>query len=457
MKKLQFEKAWTNAGWVSGLCVNIDDRGDISDISIADGADNAESVRGLVLPGFGNLHSHVFQRAAAGLSEHRQSGRGDSFWTWREVMHRFVQSVTPEDQEAIAAQLYVEMLKAGYTAVGEFHYLHADPSGAAYDDPAEMAWRIVAAAGRAGIGLTLLPVLYSVGGYGDAEINDGQRRFVLGTTAFLDLIRILHAEIGGDPQLRLGVAPHSVRQVPADQLRDCLSGIAEIDATAPIHIHVAEQIRDVEEHLRWVAARPVDWLLDNADVNDRWCLVHATHMTTDETRRLAATGAVAGLCPTTEANLGDGLFPLADYLEAGGRWGVGSDSNISISVIEELRWLEYGQRLISRSRNVASAGVGASTGARLVGDALDGGGRALGRPIGAIETGRRADFVVLDADALKFHGRDEAHWLDALVFADGPNPIRDVMVGGEWVIRDGRHADEIEIEQAFRAALDRLG
>ncbi len=455
MKKFRFEKAWTPQGWASEFSVTVDDQGYIS--NIGDDDDHAEPVRGLVLPGFANLHSHAFQRAVAGLTEHRQSGEGDTFWTWRKVMHRFVQAVTPEDQEAIATQLYVEMLKAGYTAVGEFHYLHGDPSGAAYADPAEMSWRIAAAAGRAGIGLTLLPVLYSVGGYGGVEINAGQRRFILETTVFLDLIRALRAEFDGDPQLRVGIAPHSVRQVPAEQLRDCLAGIAEIDAGAPIHIHVAEQIRDVEEHLRWAGARPVDWLLDNAEINDRWCLVHATHMTADETRRLAATDAVAGLCPTTEANLGDGLFPLADYLEAGGRWGIGSDCNISISVIEELRWLEYGQRLISHSRNVASTGVGASTGACLVSGALSGGAQALGRPIGAIQAGQRADFVVLDADALRFHGRDEAQWLDAVVFADGPNPIRDVMVGGEWVIRDGHHADEIEIEQAFRAAIDRLG
>jgi len=454
MKKFCFEKAWTHQGWVSELNVTVDDRGYISNLGDDDA--QAKPIRGMILPGIPNLHSHAFQRAAAGLTEHGQSGKGDTFWTWRQVMHRFVQALTPEDQEAIAAQLYVEMLKAGYTAVGEFHYLHRDPNGAAYADPAEMAWRIAAAAGRAGIGLTLLPVLYSVGGYGGAKINHGQRRFVLETSEFLNLIDILSADFDGNPQLRVGVAPHSVRQVPADKLHDCLLGIAEIDATAPIHIHVAEQIRDVEEHLRWAGARPVNWLLDNAEVDDRWCLIHATHLNEDETCRLATTGAVAGLCPTTEANLGDGLFPLAHFLEAGGRWGVGSDCNISVSAIEELRWLEYGQRLISRSRNITSGGVGASTGARLVSDAVVGGAQALGRPIGAIEVDLRADFIVLDADALRFHGRNEAQWLDALVFADGPNPIRDVMVGGEWVIRNGHHADEIEIERAFRAAINRL-
>jgi len=454
------DKAWLPGGWAEGVRLEVSADGDITAVSTEAAPEGAEAAGGAVVPGMPNLHSHAFQRAAAGLTERRVTGADseaqDSFWTWRDVMHRFVTALGPEDQEAIAAQLYVEMLKAGYTSVGEFHYLHLDPAGGAYADAAEMSKRVLAAAAQTGIGITMLPVLYSVGGYGGARANAGQRRYILTPDRFLDLVGELMKIVDGDPQARVGIAPHSVRQVPAEPLAEVLSGFAALDATAPIHIHAAEQVKDVDEHLRHAGARPVAWLLENAAVDARWCLVHATHLDRAEVKTLAISGAVAGLCPTTEANLGDGLFPLADYLAAGGKWGIGSDSHVSVSPVEELRWLEYGQRLVSRSRNVAAPGQGGATGARLYADALSGGAQALGRPVGNLAVGKRADLVVLDADHPQLTGRAGEALVDSLVFSGNANPVRHVMCGGRWVIRDGRHGNEDAIAEAYRAAVGRL-
>ncbi|MDD9875923.1 MAG: formimidoylglutamate deiminase [Magnetovibrio sp.] len=453
-------RALLPGGWADAVRLGLDAAGDLVSVEPGADEDGAERVAGAVLPGMPNLHSHAFQRAAAGLTERRHSAdgdaAGDSFWTWREVMHGFVTRLGPDDHEAIAAQLYVEMLKAGYTAVGEFHYLHLDPVGAAYADPGEMAHRAVRAAKRAGIGMTMLPVLYSVGGYGGAQPNPGQRRYILEVDRFLELVGGLIGAYAGDADVRVGIAPHSVRQVPAAELKAALDGFAGLDAAAPIHIHAAEQVKDVDEHVRETGARPVAWLLEHAGVDARWCLVHATHLDIAETRGLAVSGAVAGLCPTTEANLGDGLFPLADYLGAGGAWGIGSDSHVSVSAVEELRWLEYGQRLATRSRNVAAPGHGGATGARLLTDALSGGARALGRPIGALAPGRRADLVVLDTDHPQLAGRAGDALIDSWIFSGNANPVRHVMTGGRWVIRDGRHAEEDAIADAYRATVARM-
>ena len=451
------ETAYLPDGWHDGLRLEIDANGDI--LSVSEGAPEPadERVEGAVLPGMPNLHSHAFQRAQAGLTEHRHSESGDSFWTWRQVMHGFVTRFGPEECEAVAAQLYVEMLKAGYTAVGEFHYLHLDPAGNAYADRLEMSRRLLAAAEQTGIGLTLLPVLYSVGGYGGTEPNPGQRRYIVDVEAFLAMIQALRAATDGDPQIRIGIAPHSVRQVPPENLAAAVAGAREIDATLPIHIHMAEQVRDVDDHLRHFGARPVAWLLDNAPVDAHWCLVHATHLDAQETKKLAASGAVAGLCPTTEGNLGDGLFPLGEYLDAGGRWGIGSDSHVSVSVTEELRWLEYGQRLTTLSRNVGAPGQGGSTGARLFADALSGGAQALGRRTGALAPGCRADLVVLDPDHPILFERRGERMLDSWIFSGNDSPVRHVMVGGHWRVRDGRHAGEEAIAERFRHAISTLG
>jgi formimidoylglutamate deiminase len=409
----------------------------------------AERVDGLVVPGLANVHSHAFQRAMAGLAE-RAGPEGDNFWRWREVMYRFLAVLSPEDVEAIAAQLYAECLCHGYTSVAEFHYLHNAPDGTAYADPAELALRVVAAAGAAGIGLTLLPVLYRRGGFGGAAPSEGQRRFVLSVDAFAALCQRLA------PVATLGIAPHSLRAVTPDELAACVAVADTLGPGTPLHIHVAEQVREVEECLGWSGRRPVAWLLDHAPVDARWCLIHATHMTPEETLALAASGAVAGLCQTTEANLGDGMFPLRPLLEAGGRFGVGSDSNVGTSPIEELRWLEYARRLETRARNVSTTVPGASVAARLLGHAAGDGAAALGRPAGAIAVGRLADLVVLDTDHPALVGRRGDAVLDAWVFSGNATPVRHVMVAGRWVVRDFHHRNAVAIGQAFAHTMRRL-
>jgi formimidoylglutamate deiminase len=439
-------------GWAENVRLALGPSGDLE--SCAPGsAENAEALAGTVLPGMPNLHSHAFQRAMAGLTE-RAGGGEDSFWGWREIMYRFVGRIGPEDLQAIAAQLYVEMLKAGYTSVAEFHYLHHDRDGTPYGDRVAMSEAIIAAATEAGIGLTLLPVLYQTGGFGGTPPGPGQRRFLNCVDEILAMIDALGRRHRGNANFRVGLALHSLRAVPPEALSAAVAGLHALDADAPIHIHIAEQMREVEECLAWSGRRPVEWLLDHHEVDRRWCLVHATHVDAAETARLIATGAVVGLCPTTEANLGDGIFPFAGFV-ASGKWGVGSDSHISVSPIEELRLLEYGQRLATRQRNVAGRPSG-SSGRALWDAATINGALATGRPLGRLAPSSRADLVVLDEDLPTLYGRRGDNLLDALVFAGNRNPVRDVMVGGTWVVRDGAHLRENEIRRRFNAAIDRL-
>lgn len=439
--------AWLPQGWVGNVRCEVDAQGSISRIDADANDDGCERIDGPVIPGMCDLHSHAFQRAMAGLAERSQGDQQDSFWTWRELMYRFVARLTPETLEHIAAQLYVELLKGGYTSVCEFHYLHRDPSGAPYSNAGELAERVIAAAREVHIGLTLLPVLYMTSNFGGAVPHDGQRRFLGDPENLLRLVQGLRGRYGED--ICVGVAPHSLRAVPPEAL-DALVR----DFAGPVHMHVAEQTKEVDDCLAWSGQRPVQWLLDNQSVTRNWCLVHATHMTPAETSALARTGAVAGLCPTTEANLGDGFFPLPEYVRDGGIFGIGSDSNISTGCAEELRWLEYGQRLKLRQRNVMP-GSG-SVGEMLYRQALRGGAQASGRPIGGLEIGQRADAVVLDPNHPSLIGRDRDAWFDAYVFCGHGSPVRDVMVGGRWVIRNGRHALEEGIAQRYGEALREL-
>lgn len=437
--------------------------------------DGCDRVAGWAVPGVPNVHSHSFQRGMAGLAE----GRGpDSFWSWRDVMYAFVDRLTPEDVEAITAQLYVEMLKSGFTCAGEFHYLHHAPAGRGYDDPAEMSRRVVAAARTAGIGLVHMPVVYQAGGFGGDALQGGQRRFRMDLEGAAGLHEALRGE-SLEPGVQLGWALHSLRAVSRNTVGR-LDGFVADDA--PVHIHIAEQEREVRDCLAHRGARPVEWLLDHASVDSRWCLVHATHVADEEIDGIAASGAVAGLCPTTEANLGDGLFPLGAFAGRGGRFGIGTDSHLSRSPVEELRLLDYGQRLVSRSRSVLgtpsdSAG-GVETGSALrdaggrrggelahAGDrpegALSGAGGALlahawrdgcgalGWNAGRIEAGSRADLVVLDEEHPALVGRAEHTILDSWVYSGTENPVRHVMVGGRWAVRDGHHCREDEVKEAF--------
>ncbi len=398
----------------------------------------------ILLPAPGNLHSHTFQRAMAGLAERRGEG-ADSFWTWRTLMYRFLARLTPEHVEAIAAQVFVEMLEAGYASVGEFHYLHHAPDGTPYDDPAEMARRITAAAEATGIALTLLPVLYEQGGVDGRPLEGGQRRFRLG----LDAAAELRAAVG--PAHRVGLAPHSLRAVPVATLR----GAVALCPEGPLHMHVAEQVAEVAEIEAAYGARPVAWALAELPIDARWCLVHATQMTPAETEGLARSGAVAGLCPITEANLGDGIFDGARYLAAGGRFGLGSDSNLRVGLAEELRQLEHSQRLAGQVRAVLAEPEG-SVGRRLVEGAAAGAAQALGRGSGRIEPGAWADLLALDASALCLHARRGDARLDGWIFAGDDRAVASVWVAGRRVVEGGRHPAREAVEARFRAALTDL-
>jgi formimidoylglutamate deiminase len=434
------------AGWAKDVRLEVYADGTLSGVSRNASAKGAIRLAGPVLPGLCDLHCHAFQRAMAGLTERRAAAE-DSFWTWREVMYRFAARLTPDDLEAIAAQLYVELLKGGYTSVCEFHYVHHDADGRPFANPAEMSERLVRAAARAGIGLTLLPVLYQTAGFGGVPPNDGQRRFVTSVERFLEIVAALRAH----PEARVGIAPHSLRAVPPEALTAAIRGLDAIDPAAPIHIHIAEQTKEVDDCRAWSGQRPVEWLLARHAVSARWCLVHATHLTDTEIASLAGSGAVAGLCPTTEANLGDGFFPLPAFLAAGGRFGIGSDSNVSTCALEELRLLEYGQRLLHRRRGVAASAAEPSPGLALYRAAADGGAAASGRPIAGLATGQRADFLVIDHEA-----PSRETLLDALVFGGNANPIRDVYAGGRRVIAEGRHPHEEAIGAAYRGVAARL-
>lgn len=413
-------------------------------------AADVERMPGLTLPGMPNLHSHLFQRGMAGLSE-RRGASADSFWTWREVMYRFLDRLDPDDVRAIAAQAMVEMLEGGFTALAEFHYLHHDRDGRPYADIAAMSAAVAAAARETGIGLTLLPVLYRFGNFGSAPPVHGQRRFVNDRDAFLRLVDASAAALGDLPDARIGVAPHSLRAVAPEDL-GWLAGLAP---EAPIHIHVAEQMREVEDSLAVAGRRPVELLMDHVALGPRWCLIHATHLTDAERDAMAASGAVAGLCPITEASLGDGIFDGVRYRASSGRYGVGSDSNIQIDAGAELRQLEYSQRLRDRGRALMADPAG-STGVSLWRDACAGGAQACGRAIGAIAPGRRADLVTLDGDCPALAGKGGQAALDSAVFAAGALPVHQVMVGGETLVRDGRHRSRDAIRRRFGATMRRL-
>ena len=399
----------------------------------------------IALPGMVNLHSHAFQRGMAGLAE-RAGAAEDSFWTWREVMYRFLDRLTPDDVEAIATMAYVEMLEAGYTRVVEFHYLHHDIDGRPYANIAEMAERISAAAAATGIGLTLLPVLYSYGGFGGQPATAGQRRFLNDTDRYLKLRDASLQAARNVPGAIVGAAPHSLRAVTLDGLQRLLEAVPE----APIHIHVAEQEKEVADCLAWSGKRPVDWLLDAVAVDERWCLIHATHVTPAEVARMAASRAVVGLCPITEANLGDGIFPAVDFVDRGGRYGIGTDSNVLISVAEELRVLEYGQRLRDRRRN-RLARPGNSVGGTILEAAGAGGRQAAG--IGA---GDQADHVQLDRDAVELAGRSGDGIADAWIFAAGRPLVAEVWAGGKRVVEGGRHVARRAAEQRFGKVMAKL-
>lgn len=447
MPAFHAERALLPSGWARNVRFEVGASGLLEQVLPDAGSEGAERLHGPVLPGMPNLHSHAFQRAMAGLAE-VAGNPNDSFWTWRELMYRLVGRLSPEQMEVIARQLYVEMLKAGYTAVAEFHYVHHDPAGRPYADPAELALCISRAARDSGIGLTLLPVLYSHAGFGGLPPNEGQRRFIHSTDSYLALQQRLREALPADQGL--GLCFHSLRAVTPDQLTTVL---AAEDGARPIHIHIAEQQKEVDDCLAWSGRRPLQWLYEHAPVDPRWCLVHATHAEADEVQAMARSGAVAGLCLTTEANLGDGIFPAVDFLARGGRLGIGSDSHVSVSVVEELRWLEYGQRLRDQRRNRLYRPEQPQVGRTLFDAALAGGAQALGQPVGALAVGSRADWIVLDGTDPYLATAEGDALLNRWLFAGGDRQVRDVMVGGRWVVRNGHHPAEEATAWAFAEVL----
>ena len=386
-----------------------------------------------------NLHSHAFQRAFGGLTEYRGAAQ-DSFWSWRSLMYRFAAAITPEQLEAIATGLYVEMLEAGYTSVCEFHYVHHERDGRPYADDATLSMCLLRAAAHAGIGMTLLPVLYQTSGFGATPPNEGQRRFIRSTDNMLDLLQRLKP-LCDTQGARLGLAPHSLRAVPHDSLREALVGLHSIDAEAPVHIHIAEQTGEVDACIAWSGQRPVEWLLNHTHVDARWCLVHATHMSAAESARAAQTGAVAGLCPSTEANLGDGIFDAYTWLESGGRWGLGSDSHANVNAAEEMMLLEYSQRLAKRQRNVMATAEQPSVATAMTLAAFTGGAQACGREVAGLVVGQQADAIVLDAQhtLLRDLPSPEA-MLSTHVFASHrQSALSEVWVAGQLQVQSGRH------------------
>lgn len=443
-------------GWVRDVRLDWDAAGRLTAVTPGAAADaSIARAAGPVIPGMLNLHSHAFQRGIAGLTEYRGQAQ-DSFWSWRTLMYRFALRLDPALLEAIALWLYVEMLEAGYTSVCEFHYVHHDADGRPYADDATLALVLLRAAEKAGIGLTLLPVLYQASGFGGLPPGEGQRRFIRSTDSMLALLERLKPLCDAQGA-RLGLAPHSLRAVPPDSLRAALAGLQALDATAPVHVHIAEQTREVDDCIAWSGQRPVAWLLDHAPVDARWCLVHATHMDADEYRRAAASGAVAGLCPTTEANLGDGIFDVPAWRSAGGAWGIGSDSHVCVNAAEELLMLEYSQRLARRERNVAADALQPQVATSMTLAAVQGGAQAAGRPVAGLAVGQQADFVVLDAAHVALAGLPAPEMLASHVFASQRTSAIDaVWVGGRPRAQRGRHPLHDSAAAGFVAARRQL-
>jgi len=443
------DRALLADGWHSGVRLAVE-AGRIADVDAGVTRAPGDDAVALLVPGMPNAHSHAFQRAFAGSSEFRGPAGTDNFWTWREAMYRLAERVDPRALAAVATQVYTEMVTSGYTAVAEFHYLYREP-----DDPGvvdAMLAALVEAADAAGVRLTYVPVLYERGGFGGQALSGLQARFGLSLDAYARHVERAAPLLGASHTLGLGA--HSLRAVQPESLRQVADLARARDV--PMHIHVAEQRREVEHCIAETGARPVQWLLDNVDVDARWCLVHATHLDREETVRLAGSDAVVCLCPSTEGNLGDGFFPLGEYLQSGGRIAIGSDSQVSVDPLEELRWLEYGQRLKLERRNVAAT-ADRGCGTRLFTAAIAGGTRAVGVPGGgAIRPGASADLVALDADSAALVGHPEETLLDALVFRGQRSPVDRVMVGGEWRVAGGRHPGADEARRRYVATLGRI-
>lgn len=455
--RLELEYLLQSGGFMSPAFVELDSAGVIEHIyDRRPEAWNPGSwlrVRGFAIPGMPNVHSHSFQRAMVGRTEWRAPDREDSFWTWRMRMYEVAETIEPDELEVISTQLYIEMLEAGITSVGEFHYLHHAVGGGMYADHAELSLRILSAAHRTGIALTHLPVLYQQGGFNRPPLVE-QRRFLhADVDVFIDLLARLSAVIRPHPRMRLGVAPHSLRAVGPESLAKVIGDARALDPDMPVHIHASEQIAEVEECLQHLGARPVEWLIDEHEVDARWCLIHATHLSELEIAKLAESGAVAGVCPTTEGNLGDGFFSASKYLSAGGRMGIGSDSQVNVDPAEDLRLLEYGQRLRAERRNRLAPVAGGSVARHLFEHAVEGGARALAQPVGMLRPGRRFDVAVLDPQHPRLLGHGPETVLDAWIFGSASGAVKDVFVAGDHLVREGKHVEAAGVKPVFESVM----
>jgi formimidoylglutamate deiminase len=452
-KKVYAEKILLADGWATDKTLTIVE-GVITEI-ISGYITNAERIKGTIIPGMINCHSHAFQRAFAGCSEQGSEGQ-DSFWTWRKVMYKFLARLTTENIEVIASQLYIEMLKMGYTRVAEFHYLHHKINGDNHTTLSAMAEAIFKAAKTSGIGLTMLPVLYQFSGFGAQDPNDGQKRFINSTEQFNQLVSDCFKLSEYYSNTNVGIAPHSLRAVNKESLTEVVDHVRKLNIKAPIHIHIAEQQKEVDDCLAHFGQRPVQWLLDNMTLDAQWCLIHATHINEQERKGIIATNAIAGICPTTEANLGDGIFPTMEFLAEHGTFAIGSDSHISVNPIEELRWLEYTQRLSKQKRAILATTKQTSVGANLWQQAALGGAQSTDSNTGELAIGKQADLLVLDLKYTRLFANSEQHILDSLIFASQQNPVRDVMVDGRWVVLAGQHHCEHDIADSFAGILKKL-
>lgn len=445
-------------GWTSDVAIDVGADGAFASVRSVSATEREQAIAAgehlsLCIPGIVNAHSHAFQRSMAGLAEYRGNAR-DTFWTWREIMYKTAMLITPEDQRDISAHLHIELLKHGYTSLVEFHYLHNQPDGTAYDDPAIMSLATVDAAQESGIGLTHIPVLYMTADFDGRPLDRRQKRFGQTVESLLRIWQAVDDVVGDKPDFATGLSAHSLRAVPPDALEALLASWHN-QAGGPFHIHVAEQQAEVDASLHQLGTTPVSWLLDHAQVDENWTLVHATHISKAEYLALAATGATIAVCPSTEGNLGDGICPTQGYHEQGGGIAIGSDSHVCVSPWEELRWLEYVQRLHLQERNVMAIG-NESTGAALLRGLYSSAANVTGRPIGRIATGARADLVVLDGTSPQLAGRSPASIIDTMIFASNLNPVRHVMVGGIWRIRNGSHKSEMRVADRYRQVQERV-
>ena len=445
------KRALLSQGWAKNVRLGVDDKGLIVSLKTNVSAEQDDHRLGLVIPGLVNCHSHAFQRAMAGLTEYQVSPT-DTFWSWRKTMYRFANLVSPGDLQDIASYLYLEMIKQGYTSVAEFHYVHHQPSGKPYSSVSQLSQSVINAANIAGINLTLLPVLYMKAGFGDQALLDDQKRFGNSVDSYLALHDEATRYCSDQSQHSVGMALHSLRAVPARSMTEVISHFKDRVHSCPIHIHIAEQTQEVDQSIKALGKRPVEWLLDNYDIDKKWCLIHATHMTRKETAAVAKSGATVGICPTTEANLGDGFFPLRQYLDDGGQIAIGSDGNTCTNPMEELRWLEYGQRLLSRSRNVASEDSERHTGTNLYRRCLAGGACAIGQNTGVLTLGYRADLLVLDEHSADLCSIADEFIMDTLLFGTSQPLIKSVLINGRWQITDFHHPDELRIKEKFISA-----